>query len=154
MRIEIPGYERWELKYLVLDFNGTLATGGILLSSVVEPLRSLAQHLEIHVVTSDTYGTVAAQMRSVHARYQLVEAATGRHKLAHVAAIGAERVVAIGNGCNDALMLRSARLGIAVIGAEGAAGAALQAADVVCNDIGDALGLLLDVRRLVAVLRL
>ena len=43
MRVEIPGYERWELKYLVLDFNGTLAVGGILLPSVVEPLRAVPE---------------------------------------------------------------------------------------------------------------
>lgn len=153
MRVEIPGYQRWDLRYLVLDFNGTLAANGILLPEVVEPLRTLAQHLEIHIVSADTYGTVAAQARSLNIRYRLVEAQNGAVKVAHVIGLGAERVVAIGNGANDALMLRAACLGIAVIGDDSAAGSALQAADVVCRHIGDALALLLDQNKLIAVLR-
>jgi soluble P-type ATPase len=50
-------------------------------------------------------------------------------------------------------MLAAAALGIAVVGPEGAAGAAVRAADVVCASIVDALDLLLDERLLVATLR-
>jgi len=66
--------------------------------------------------------------------------------------LGAERVVAIGNGANDAGMLQAAALGIAVLGPEGLAGEAWQAADVVAG-IHQALDLLLHPRRLVATLR-
>jgi soluble P-type ATPase len=59
----------------------------------------------------------------------------------------------MGNGRIDVPMLTLARLGIAVVLAEGAAGAALLAADVVCTDIRDALDLLLLPGRLVATLR-
>jgi P-type E1-E2 ATPase len=65
--------------------------------------------------------------------------------------LGAERVVAIGNGANDADMLREAAVGIAVVGPEGLSGGALAAADVVVVSISDALGLLLNSRRLVAL---
>ena len=68
-------------------------------------------------------------------------------------ALGADRVVAIGNGRNDEAMLRAARLGIAVIGTEGAATATLLAADVVCTSVTDALDLLLDERAITATLR-
>ena len=63
--------------------------------------------------------------------------------------MGAERVVAIGNGANDADMLREA----AVIGPEGLAMGALATADVVVASIDDALGLLRSPKRLVATLR-
>ncbi len=34
MRIEIPGYKTMDLKYLVLDYNGTIAKDGIISESV------------------------------------------------------------------------------------------------------------------------
>ncbi len=63
------------------------------------------------------------------------------------------RVVAIGNGRNDRMMLDAAALGIAVCGAEGAAAETLEAADIVVGRIVDALDLLLHPKRLVATLR-
>ena len=50
-------------------------------------------------------------------------------------------------------MLREAALGIAVVGGEGAAAAALREADVVVTDVLAALDLLLNPRRLMATLR-
>jgi soluble P-type ATPase len=59
----------------------------------------------------------------------------------------------IGSGANDADMLREAALGIAVVGPEGLAGGALPAADVVVASINDALGLLVNSKRVIATLR-
>ena len=50
-------------------------------------------------------------------------------------------------------MLGVARLGIAVLGAEGASAATLRAADVICGSILDALGLLLNEAALASTLR-
>jgi P-type E1-E2 ATPase len=74
-------------------------------------------------------------------------------KAAFVRGLGAEHVVAIGNGANDAAMLQKAAIGIAVLGPEGLALEALLAADVVAPDILTALELLQDPARLVATLR-
>jgi P-type E1-E2 ATPase len=74
-------------------------------------------------------------------------------KAALVRALGSETVVAIGNGNNDAAMIRAAGLGIAVLGPEGLATQALAAADVVCGSITDALDLLRYPDRLRATLR-
>jgi soluble P-type ATPase len=62
-------------------------------------------------------------------------------------------VVAIGNGANDAAMLSTAALGIAVLGPEGTARESIEAADVVVTSIEIGLDLLLNPRRLVATLR-
>jgi soluble P-type ATPase len=70
-----------------------------------------------------------------------------------VEALGAEGVVAIGNGRNDRLMLAAARLGIAVVQPEGAATETMAAADLVIPTIADALELLAHPLRLVASLR-
>ena len=59
----------------------------------------------------------------------------------------------MGNGANDAAMLDAAALGVAVIGPEGAAGAAVRVADVVCGSVLGALDLLHDERALRATLR-
>jgi len=105
----------------------------------------------VHLVSADTYGTLDAVARQLGASAETI--ATGGDKAASVRDLGAESCAAIGNGANDVAMLEAASLGIAVVGPEGAAGAAIRAADVVCGSILDALDLLLDERALVATLR-
>ena len=61
LQIEIPGRETLELRHLVLDYNGTIAVDGQILEALRERLRTLSHLLEIHVLTADTYGTVARQ---------------------------------------------------------------------------------------------
>jgi AcrR family transcriptional regulator len=51
-------------------------------------------------------------------------------------------------------MLKAARLGIAVMEGEGAAGPAVAASDVLVRNIGEALGILLNPLRLIASLRI
>jgi soluble P-type ATPase len=50
-------------------------------------------------------------------------------------------------------VLEAAALGIAVVGPEGASGAAVRSADVLCRSVLEALDLLLDTRALGATLR-
>ena len=152
--VEIPDSEPWELDSLVLDFNGTLATAGILVPGVVDHLRSLSLDVAIHILTADSYGTAQAQLEQAGLSHTLKQVQSGADKLDYVTALGAGKTAAVGNGRNDVQMLRAARLGIAIIGEEGAAGEALMAADIVCRSIIDALTLLQDPRKLVAVLRL
>ncbi|HEX2710763.1 MAG TPA: HAD hydrolase family protein, partial [Candidatus Acidoferrales bacterium] len=71
----------------------------------------------------------------------------------YVRELGREKVVAIGNGMNDRGMLGEAKLGIAVLGPEGAAVEALKAAKVAARDPLTALDLLLHPLRLKASLR-
>jgi soluble P-type ATPase len=61
--------------------------------------------------------------------------------------------VALGQGANDAGMLREAVIGICLLSAEGLAVEALMAADVLAVDILAALTLLENPMRLVASLR-
>ena len=137
--------------HLVLDLNGTLTNRGVLIEGVAERLARLGARLEVHVLSADTFGTLAAVTADLGARVHPVD--TGEEKVRHVAALEADRCAAIGNGANDAAMLEAAALGIAVVGPEGAAASAVRSADVVCASILDALDLLLDERALVATLR-
>ena len=64
----IPGQDPLEVRHLVLDYNGTLATDGTLVPGVAERLRELAlppHSLTIHVVTADTMGTVERQLHGL-----------------------------------------------------------------------------------------
>ncbi len=152
--ISIPGFGELQLAHLVLDFNGTLAVDGRVVDGVAERLESLSRRLTLHVVTADTFGNVQTQLRAVPATVHILPA--GRQdeaKRDYLRRLGAAHAAAIGNGRNDLLMLREAALGIGVILNEGAWGATLAAAQVVCTSILDALDLLANPLRLTATLR-
>ena len=154
IEIDIPGFRYLRLTHLVLDYNGTLAVDGRLVSGVRERLHRLAQELRIHVITADTFGEVRASIADLACTlHVLPRQSQAEAKRDYICRLDAERTVCIGNGRNDRLMLGEASLGIAVILAEGACGSTITAADVVCRDINDALDLLRHPLRLTATLR-
>ena len=154
IEITIPGYRALHLEHLVLDYNGTLAVDGHLLDGVKEALSALSAKVNVHVLTADTFGRAGAELEDVPCRlFILPRENQDTGKLAYIQRLGCERTVAMGNGRNDALMLKEAALGVAVLLAEGAAAATLASADVVCRDILEALALLSQPLRLVATLR-
>jgi hypothetical protein len=107
---------------------------------------------EPRLLSADTFGTLAAISKQLSIPAQVTPSA--EEKLAILRELGAGRCAAVGNGANDALMLGEAALGIAPLGPEGASGAALQAADLICRSVLEALELLLEPRTLAATLRL
>lgn len=149
--IEVAGRPRLELAHLVLDVNGTVTNRGELIDDVEAKLRSLRATLNVHLVSADTFGSLARVASTLGVDSKLI--ADGAEKAVFVHDLGSRHCAAIGNGANDSQMLRAAALGIAVIGPEGAAASTVAAADVVCLSIGDALGLLLDDQVLAATLR-
>jgi P-type E1-E2 ATPase len=154
IEIALPGDRVLRLSFLVIDYNGTLAGNGILQEGVAERLIALSKSLSIHVVTADTFGTVQSALKGLPCTVRVLPQTGQNHaKMAYVTQHGRSETVCIGNGRNDRLMLQAAALGIAVIGPEGAAADALQAADVVAPNIHAALDLLLNPLRLVATLR-
>ncbi len=154
IRIDVPGDRTRELECLALDLNGTIALDGRILDGVAERLGALAPDMAVYLLTADTQGKAAAAAAALDIRlHRIVPGDEARQKQALVRQLGAAQTVAIGNGANDALMLAEAALGIAVLGPEGLALAALRTADVVVPCIEDALDLLLRPRRLVATLR-
>jgi soluble P-type ATPase len=153
--INIPGAQPLGLSHLILDYNGTLACDGSILPGVAERLKILAKDLEIHIVTADTFGSVRTQVARLPVQLAVIPPEKqAQAKAAYLENLGPANSVAIGNGRNDALMLKQAALGIAVVQTEGAAMEALLAADVVTPGIVDALDLLLHPDRLKATLRL
>ena len=154
LNVRVPGFGTLRITHLVLDYNGTLALDGRLLRGVKTRLERLARSLCVHVVTADTFGRARSELTHLDCKLEiLAPGREARAKARYVRGLGASRVACIGNGRNDRLMLRVARLGVAVVQAEGAAAASLAAADLVLYSINDALDLFLEPRRLVASLR-
>jgi len=154
MEIEIPGRGRLSLEHLVLDFTGTLSVDGALIQGIRERLKDLAQHMTIHVLTADTFGRAAQELEGLPVKITILKAhAEDRSKEDYVIALGADRVAAMGNGNNDALMLRKAALGVAVLEDEGCSVQALVNADIAVKSARDGLDLLAKPLRIKAGLR-
>jgi soluble P-type ATPase len=154
IELNIPGRGTLKLDHLVMDVNGTLAKDGRLLERLAKPVTSLKNRLALHLLTADTYGrqsdidfTLGTQA------VRLTRGDEAQQKADYVNALGAEHVVAIGQGANDAGMLKAAALGIAVLSDEGLAVEALLNADILMPSIYEALNLLEYPTRIVATLR-
>ncbi len=159
IRVEIPGVGLLTLKMLVTDYSGTLSCGGKLTHGVQERLIRLSGLLEIHVLTSDTFGTVAFELQNIPLRIQVLSG--DRHDEQKRKFVLEEcdpaRVASFGNGANDRLMLDSVReaggLSVAVDNGEGCSVAALRNASLLIRGAAAGLDLLLDPKRVVAGLR-
>jgi soluble P-type ATPase len=153
-RFDIPGFGVLNICHLVCDYNGTLAEDGRLISGVAELLPTIAQQVVIHVITADTFGLVRQQLSGLPCTCTVLPPEDqARAKEAYIRSLDAASTMAIGNGRNDRFMVREAALGIVVINGEGVARETLLNADVVCDNILDALAFFTEPRRLVATLR-
>ncbi len=154
LAFNIPGFGDLTIHHLVLDYNGTIAVDGKLLPGVKDMLTQISQHMQVHIVTANTFGDVKEQLKSIPCKLTLLSASSQdieKEKL--VESLNPSSVISIGNGRNDARMLQRAAIGIAVIQREGAAGEALRTADIVCSEILFALELITHPLRLKATLR-
>lgn len=154
LEFNIPGFGRLQLNHLVCDVNGTLALDGVLIDGLIESLSRLSQHLELHLVTADTLGrqVIIDQQLGLHA-IRLKPGDERAQKAAYIYQLGAEQVVAIGQGANDTEMLKVAALGICILSREGTATPTLLASDLVVPDIITAFDLLENTHRIIATLR-
>lgn len=153
-----PGRATLRLDHLVLDVNVTVTSGGKLIAGVAERLQSFRQRgLQVHCITADTRGQQSRLDREIGLGAVRISASgageEARSKAAFIRELGAMQVISVGNGANDAEMLRDAALGIAVLGPEGLALDALLAADVLSSSIHHALDLIEDPDRLIATWR-
>jgi P-type E1-E2 ATPase len=154
IELNIPGRGITQLEHLVCDVNGTLAVDGQLVEGVLRSMNLLRDRLTVHLLTADTHGRQSIIDRQLGLRAVRIHAGgEAAQKREYVSQLGAEHVVAIGQGSNDVGMLEEAVLGIAVLSPEGLAVETLQAADLVAPGILAALELLEKPLRIVATMR-
>jgi len=158
IRLDIPGFGLREISVVLTDYTGTHSCGGTVRDGVKERLAELAGRVDVHVLTADTFGTVARELGDLPIS---VEVLSGRHLDEQKRAFALEWdpacIAALGNGKNDRLLLRAVRdgggLAIAVDNGEGCAVDAVLASDLLVHGSENALDLLLDTNRSVATLR-
>jgi soluble P-type ATPase len=154
IELNIPGRGMIQLQHLVCDINGTLAVDGTLLEGVKLRLSALQDRLTLHLLTADTHGKQDIIDSRLGLKAQLIRPGNeADQKENYIARLGADKVVAIGQGANDAGMLRIAGLGICILSPEGTAVETLMGADLLVSNIFEALDMLDKPLRIVATLR-
>ncbi|MFA5523186.1 MAG: HAD hydrolase family protein [Tissierellales bacterium] len=151
---DIPGIGRIEIENVVFDYNGTIAVDGKLIEAAKELIYKLRRHVDIHILTADTYGTVEKQCKTLG-----VKAATFPNEMASISKkeivekLNPEKTICIGNGYNDIEMFKICKISIAVMEKEGCSGKLLAHSDIVTYSIKDAIEIIFSENRMKATLR-
>ncbi len=154
LSFNISGIGKIELENAVFDLNGTIAVNGKIADKVKSKLNKLSENLNIYLLTADIYGTAEKLISDITLELVKISPVNeAQKKRDFILKIGKEKTIAIGNGANDALMLKEAKIGIAVIEKEGASQNAILNADLMVRNIDDALDLLLNPIRIASTLR-
>lgn len=152
MIYSIPGSGELELRTIILDLNGTLSVGGEVVEGVKERLRILREKgFRIVFFTGNTRGDADAMAEDLEIEWQLAHSAEDKKSLAED--MEPETCVSIGNGLIDLELMKTVKLRIVTLQAEGVHVQTLLNADIVIPTITDALDLFIDDQRLVATLR-
>lgn len=153
--ITLPDGRQYSIEHVVFDYNGTLATDGLISNDIKKLLLELVGKVHVAVITADTFGLARSQLQDVSGVELIIldEGMDGTEKAKYVQRWGAKNTVVIGNGMNDQPMFFVAGLKVCVLGAEGTSSGVLTSADIVVKFPEDAIRLLLHPKRLVATLR-
>lgn len=152
--IEIPNFKILNIRHIVCDYNGTIAKDGTVKPEIKALFETLSKTYTLHVITADTFGSVHQQLKDYNTSIKVLSSDDhSKEKADYIISLGSEYCAALGNGNNDTQMLRSASIGVALLGEEGCSKEALFAADIVCKEITDALSAFIHTKRLIATLR-
>ena len=81
----------------------------------------------LHVVTSDTFGSVETQLKNYNTKIKVLSSDNHtKEKAQYINTLGSQNCAALGNGNNDKEMLFTAAIGIAILGGEGCSIDAMQ----------------------------
>jgi len=158
--LDIPGLGRRKILALVSDYTGTLSLDGKLTAGARRALAKLSKKVDLHIVTADTFGTAAQELRGLPLQMHRLKGPGEDHDLQKrkfLSSFDPASIVALGNGNNDRLLLKKVKesggLAIAIENGEGCAIDAIQNANVFISGASNALNLLLRTDRLKATLR-
>jgi len=146
------------IRTIISDYTGTLSLHGKLTPGVKPRLLRLQKLVDVRIVTADTYGMAAQQLKGIATPHFLKRKSDqDKEKRDFAKQFDLRHVAAFGNGNNDRLLLRAVKnaggLAIAVDNGEGCALDALLAANIFISGAANALELLLDPTAIIAALR-
>jgi soluble P-type ATPase len=156
--IDIPGFGKLQINSVLSDYTGTLTFKGKLVAGVRDRLVRLAELVDIHVITADSYGTAEEELKGLPLICRRLEGANEDvQKQRYAEKLGPRHIASFGNGNNDRLHMKlvkeSGGVTIAVENGEGCAHEAIRNANVIVTGAVNALDLLLEPIRLRATLR-
>ncbi len=152
MIYEIPGYGNLEIKTIILDLNGTLSVGGTVPEGVKRRLAELKQNgFKLIFFTGNTRNDADDLAADLGIEWKLAKDSEAKRDLANE--LEPETCASIGNGLIDLELMRTVKLRIVTLQAEGAHVQTLLNSDIVVPSINDALDLFIDAQRLIATLR-
>lgn len=154
IELNIPGRGTIQIKHMVCDVNGTLALDGQLFDGIARVLTALQDRVSVHLLTANTHGrqdVIDQQLNLIATRLKTGNEA--QQKAKYVESLGSQHVLAIGQGANDAAMLKNAAIGIGILSTEGISTETMTVADMIMPNIYSALELLEKPLRIVATLR-
>jgi len=154
MIIDIPNVGVFSIENIVFDFNGTLASDGKVPPRIYRQILGLTQDLDIYIITADTFGTVEEIFDGTEVRVKVVSKENGSvDKRNFIRSLDQSKTIALGNGSNDALMLKESVISIAVLGNEGLSLKALENSDLMIKNINDFFEMMKEPKKLIATLR-
>jgi len=153
--IQRPGQEPFEIEFILIDFEGTLASDRRVHPKAKDKINLLSKRTKIYILTQGEKEVLAEVLKKVKAEIiYITEGKASQQKLDLLRKLEVNKTIAIGNGLDDAPMLEEARLGICIIGKEGTSSEAIEKSDIVLTNILDALDFLLKPLRQKATLSL
>ena len=72
MKLAIQNVGEIEIKNIVLDYNGTIAKDGIVKENVKKYISILSKTFDIYVITSDTHGSAAENLKGLNVRLKIL----------------------------------------------------------------------------------
>jgi soluble P-type ATPase len=156
--IDIPGFGKLQINAILSDYTGTLSFGGKLSPGVKDRLLRLAQLVDIHVLTADSFGTAEKELQGLPLILRKFEGpGEDAQKQRYAMELNPRCLASFGNGVNDRLHMKLVKeaggLTVAVDNGEGCAHEALRHANIFVAGAVNALDLLLEPTRLRATLR-
>lgn len=153
--IQRPGQEPLEIDFILIGFEGTLAPDRRVHPKAKDKINLLSKRSKIYILTKEEKQRIEDVLRKVKAEVvYLTEEKSSEKKSDLVTRLGATRTVSVGNGTDDASMMKAAAFALCVIGKGGASVETVKNADVVFTDVLDALDFLLKPLRQKAILSL
>lgn len=152
MTYDIPGQPKLEIKTIILDLNGTLSIAGVVPEGVKDLLSKLKiKGFNLIFFTGNTRNDADDLAKDLGISWKLAKTAEDKAALAQE--LDPETCASIGNGLIDLELMKTVKLRIVTLQAEGVHVQTLMNCDIVMPNITDALDLFIDEQRLIATLR-